>query len=142
MPRRPPLVLLLVLLAGCSSGSGGAVPVATSSVAASGCAALLADLPQQLPGGFKRRSTTPASTTTAAWGDPPITLRCGVPEGLEIDDPYAFNTVQWAMHDIGAARRWTTRKLRTNVEVVVPDAYNDQAELLGSLSTVLLKDLG
>ncbi len=58
-----------------------------------------------------------------------------------MDEPYSFNTVQWAMHDTGAARRWTTRKLKVNVEVVVPDAYSSQAELLGSLSTAMLDNL-
>lgn len=75
--------------------------------------------------------------TTAAWGDPPITLRCGVPAGRERDEPYDFNDVRWAMHDIGDKRRWTTKGLRVNVEVDVPDAYSSQAELLGSLAPAL-----
>ncbi|MCU1588473.1 MAG: hypothetical protein JWN31_1966 [Frankiales bacterium] len=140
MPRRTPLAVLLVLLAGCTSSSDQPVPVPTPSGTALGCAAMIAELPTTLPQGIKRRETA-ASSTTAAWGDPPITLRCGVPEGLEVDEPYSFNTVTWAMHDIGAARRWTTRKLRVNVEVVVPDAYDSQAELLGSLSKALLDNL-
>jgi hypothetical protein len=101
---------------------------------------LVADLPDVLPQGIKRRATTSAGAV-AAWGQPPITLRCGVPAGLEVDQPFSFNTVQWAMHDDGASRRWTTRTLKVNVEVVVPDAYSSQAELLGSLSTALLDNL-
>jgi hypothetical protein len=104
------------------------------------CAALQKDLPQRLPQGLSRRATEPASTTTLAWGDPAITLRCGVPEGLEADEPYTFNDVQWAMHDVGAARRWTTRGLKVNVEVVVPDHYSSQAELIGALAPALKKD--
>ena len=107
-----------------------------------GCADLHRDLPQKLPQGLSRRATRPASPLTTAWGKPPIVLRCGVPPGKDTDDLFTFNQVQWAMHDIGAARRWTTRGLRVDVEVVVPDAYSSQAELLGSLSRVLLDDLG
>jgi hypothetical protein len=108
------------------------------ATAAEGCPALIARLPHELPQGLKQRVTSPASTSASAWGDPAIVLRCGVSAGLEVDDPYTFNTVQWAMHDVGAARRWTTKGLTPNVEVVVPDAYSSQAELLGSLSAALL----
>jgi hypothetical protein len=65
-----------------------------------------------------------------------------VAPGLASDDLFTFNHLQWAMHDTGDARRWTTRGLRADVEVVVPDAYSSQAELLGSLSRLLLADLG
>ncbi|MCW2542964.1 MAG: hypothetical protein JWM40_516, partial [Frankiales bacterium] len=140
VPRRPPLALLLLaLLTGCSDSTPAAVPIPTPSAAASaGCADLIARLPHELPQGLKQRATVPPSTTTTAWGDPPIVLRCGVPAGLEVDDPYSFNAVRWAMHDVGAARRWTTKGLTPNVEVVVPDAYSSQAELLGSLAQALL----
>jgi hypothetical protein len=127
------------VLAGCSDDKPVAAPLPTSSATAStACAALIARLPKELPQGLKQRSTSPVATTSTAWGDPPIVLRCGVPAGLEADEPYSFNTVQWAMHDIGAARMWTTKGLSPNVEVVVPDAYSSQAELLGSLATALL----
>ena len=139
MPRRPPLALLLVaLLTGCSQdrpATAPPTPTPSPGAAPAGCPALVARLPHQLPQGLKQGAVLPASTS---WGDPPIRLRCGVPAGLDTDDPYAFNTVQWAMHDIGSARRWTTRGLPINVEVVVPDAYSSQAELLGSLAEALL----
>lgn len=75
--------------------------------------------------------------TTAAWGEPPITFRCGVPAGNPLDDVYTFNGIRWAMHDIGAARSWTTVGRHVEVVVTVPDHYDDQAELLGSLTTAL-----
>ena len=100
------------------------------------CASLVAALPQTL-GGRSRRTTQPSPTTTAAWGDPPITLVCGVPAGSPLDDPYEFDGVVWALHDIGPARSWTTKGRAVNVVVTVPDAYDGQAELLGSLATAL-----
>ena len=93
-------------------------------------------LPSTLAG-ESRRATTPESATTAAWGDPAITLVCGVPAGSALDDPYEFDGVRWALHDVGAARAWTTLGRRVNVVVTIPDAYDGQAELLGSLAEAL-----
>jgi hypothetical protein len=107
-----------------------------------GCADLHRDLPATLRQGLHRRSTNPPSQLTSAWGTPPVVLRCGVASGKDTDELFTFNQVQWAMHDIGSARRWTTRGLRVDVEVVVPDAYSSQAELLGGLARVLRDDLG
>jgi len=64
-------------------------------------------------------------------------LRCGVPAGSPRDDAYDFDGVRWAMHDTGGSRTWTTLGRAVNVEVVVPDAYSGQAELLGGLAVAL-----
>jgi hypothetical protein len=98
------------------------------------CRAVAGLLPDQLTTGVSRRTVTPASDTTSAYGDPAITVRCGVPAGSEADDPYTFNDVRWALHDSGASRTWTTIGRAVNVEVVVPDAYSSQAELVGTIS--------
>jgi hypothetical protein len=141
VPRRPPVALAAaLLLAGCQGGDSAvdvepvrSLPAATSAV----CEAVTRALPASIARGVTRRDVAPDRRTTAAWGDPPVVLRCGVDEGSERDDPYVFDGVRWAMHDVGAARRWTTRGRAVNVEVVVPDAYSGQAELLGSLATAL-----
>jgi hypothetical protein len=101
------------------------------------CATVTSQLPEAVAEGVTRRQTAPDRRTTAAWGDPAVVLRCGVPEGSSRDDPYEFDGVRWAMHDDGGTRRWTTRGRRVNVEVVVPDAYSGQAELLGGLAVAL-----
>jgi hypothetical protein len=108
-----------------------------SSTATAVCAAVVDALPQDVAEGVGRREVSPDRRTTAAWGDPAVTLRCGVAEGSARDDPYEFDGVRWALHDVGAARRWTTRGRAVNVEVVVPDAYSSQAELLGGLAVAL-----
>ena len=79
--------------------------------------------------------------TTTAWGEPTIALRCGVSAGSPADDAYTFNDVRWALHDTGATRTWTTLGRKVNVEVVVPDAYSSQAELVGSISFAVAKTL-
>jgi hypothetical protein len=141
VPRRTPLGCLVAVLAtACSSGSSSPAPV-TLAARASGeqvgvCTAVVGALPQSLAG-QARRPTRPAPETTAAWGRPPITLVCGVPPGSALDDPYEFDGVTWAVHDIGNARTWTTKGRAVNVVVTVPDAYDGQAELLGSLAGAL-----
>jgi len=66
------------------------------------CAEVLRTSPQEL-GGLEQRSTT--SQSTRAWGDPPITLRCGVPplgpttEHCVTVDSQAGPPVDWVMRD-------------------------------------------
>lgn len=102
------------------------------------CADLKGQLPKSLAPGVDRRPAVPESATTLAYGtDPPITLRCGVPEGLATDETYVFDQVSWAMHDTGATRTWTTRGLKVDLQVVVPDHFEAQAELLGAMSAAI-----
>jgi hypothetical protein len=108
-----------------------------SASAAAACAQLVLGLPEEIAAGVARRDTSPVSTSTGAWGDPPITLRCGTAEGSPRDDPYVFDEITWAMHDSGASRTWTTRGRSVNVEVVIPDGYDGQAEMLGRLAGVI-----
>ncbi len=103
------------------------------------CRELKGGLPDELTGGLERRQANPVSDTTAAWGDPAVTLRCGVAEGSDQDQPYTINEVRWALHDNGSSRAWTTRGRKVNVVVEIPDAYVNQAELIGTLSFVLAK---
>jgi hypothetical protein len=145
VPRRPPVALALVLLVAACSGSTGvkendaSVPPVNGLAAKTllSCRTLKAALPEQIGSGIHQRQATPVSDTTAAWGDPVIALRCGVPRGSARDDPYEFNAVRWAMHDTGASRTWTTLDRKVNVSVEIPDAYSGQAELVGKLSFVL-----
>jgi hypothetical protein len=134
----------VALAAACSSGSTPAsAPVdevkvpAVNGISANSlldCRGFKAELPEEIAPGARVRAAAPFSDTTSAFGDPPITVRCGVPSGSKLDDPYTFNGVAWAMHDNGASRLWTTLGRKVNVVVEVPDAYSSQAELIGRLS--------
>ena len=151
MPRRPPLGGLLalpLLLAGCTQSSSprsatslGPVPVAepagSAPLAISACTALLARLPAELAPDARRRPVTPDSGRTAAWGAPPITLQCGVPVGSLQDQPFGADGVTWAIHDIGAAQRWTTSDRGVNISLDIPDHYDAQAELIIGLSPAI-----
>ena len=106
------------------------------------CADLKGQLPTQLAPGVARRPAVPASNTTTAYGsDPAIAVRCGVKAGSALDDPYTFDGVQWAMHDTGASRTWTTRGLKVNLSVAIPDHFDAQAELLGAMAKAITSAL-
>ena len=106
------------------------------------CTDLKGQLPSSLAQGVTRRPATPESATTVAYGsDPAIQVRCGVPAGSPLDEPYVFDGVQWAMHDTGASRTWTTRGLKVNLQVVVPDHFEAQAELLGAMASAITSAL-
>ncbi|MCU1592690.1 MAG: hypothetical protein JWO12_82 [Frankiales bacterium] len=136
-------------LAGCGRGpqaaSGDSVPVAAvnglSSNTLIACRAFKGTVPVEIAPGAKQRPTSPLSDTTTAWGSPAITSRCGVKAGSPLDDPYTFNGVQWAMHDNGASRLWTTLGRKVNVVIEVPDSYSSQAELIGRLADAVGKRL-
>jgi len=135
-PRRPgALALLLALvLTGCSRAV--AVPEPTPDDAARAvCARLVPALPATVLTG-ERRSADPG-VLTAAWGDPPITLRCGVPrppgltassECLEVDG------VGWFAEDAEGGMLYTTIGRTASVEVGVPAAYAPEAGALADLA--------
>jgi len=114
------------------------VPLQVSSAPDPGaCAALLAALPDEIDPGVRRRAVTTDPARTAAWGDPAVTLECGVPEPDRPDQPAQVNGVVWSVRDIGAGFRWTTAELAVFVAVDIPDAYQNGAELVNPLAAPL-----
>ncbi|GAB3769552.1 hypothetical protein GCM10027600_24570 [Nocardioides ginsengisegetis] len=123
---------LLVLAAGCSSG-GGDVEVDGPSLGADDAAAcdrLVAALPDTLAE-QDRRTVTPADAPGAAWGDPAITLTCGVdvPKGFdEFSSCEVANGVGWyvdpaTIDDQSADVTLTAVGYRPIVRVEVPADY-------------------
>ena len=90
------------------------------------CSALDEALPGSL-GELDRRRTS--SAAVAAWGDPPVVLRCGVPP---VQRPpgdtrrVELAGVGWYPEEVDGAVRWTTLDLPVAVEVLVPDGYEGQ----------------
>jgi hypothetical protein len=105
------------------------------------CDALVDALPDQLAG-QERRLVAPAAAPGAAWGDPPIVLRCGVPTPHL--DPFAecleANGVGWYVataddSDPEADATVTAAGYRPVVTVEIPGDY--QPEGVASVTATL-----
>jgi hypothetical protein len=101
---------------------------------AQACRALLDGLPDEVDPGVTRRPVEGDDGRTAAWGDPPVVLQCGVAESDRPEEPAELNGVLWSVRDIGAGYRWTTQDRVPAVAVDVPDAYENVAEVVLPLS--------
>lgn len=99
-------------------------------------------LPETVNGAGLRPTSEPG---TAAWGEPPITWRCGVPRPgqlaadsalLEVDG-IAWLPVPAQGGDVFYAVSWPTADAPVYVEVAVPDAYAAPADVLLDLAPAL-----
>ena len=110
-------------------------PVGGAEVEAA-CAALLERLPEEVDPGVTRRAVEPAPGRTAAWGDPPVVLECGVRPPERAEPPFVVNGVGFTTRDVGSATRWTTYGRTVLAAVTVPDDYNG-AEIILPLAEPL-----
>jgi hypothetical protein len=136
---------LAVLVAGCS---GGTLEVAPASPPDRGearaCVSLSDALPDRLVG-LERRPVTPPRRGTAAWGDPPIELRCGVgvPRGFDaIATCQITNGVAWFIPDEQITGKpeeitMTTIGRSPGVEVRLPADYFPPAAAMVQLAPAL-----
>ena len=140
--------LVAVVTAACSftdDGAGPAVP-SPSGKAAEACRVLHAALPKHV-GGQRRGTTEPESKYTAAWGDPAVELRCGVPRPKQLtpgsaaynptSDAVEVNGVSWLLDKREGGYRFITTDRRAYVELTVPDAYAPEVNALPDLATAV-----
>ncbi len=112
---------LVLLLGGCAVAVPDPAPEPRDRPV---CAALLAALPERVLDQAQRK-VRPAGFS-AAWGDPPVVLRCGVPQpaGLTASSEcIEVNDVGWFDEPGAGGRIYTTIGRAVFVEVTVPSAY-------------------
>lgn len=146
--RRAPFTVAVtaavLTAAGCGeTGQGGPAAPTPSGKAAELCRSLHERLPERV-GGQQRITLDPASKYTAAWGDPAIELRCGVPRpekltpGSEHYNPTAeaaeVNGVSWLLEEREDGYRFTTTDRAAHVELTVPDSYAPEIGALTDLA--------
>lgn len=110
-----------------------------TTAAARACLALRGALPATVESGH-RRTTTPDSPYVAAWGDPPITLRCGVdrPAGYRPGvDLVTVNGIAWLPEPTTGGYLFTTVGRVAQVEVAVARAYAPEVNPLTELATAV-----
>jgi hypothetical protein len=106
----------------------------TDDAGRAACAGIHQALPERVLD-RERRDVSPDSDLAAAWGDPPIVLRCGVgpPAGLTpTSEVLEVEDVEWFLDDSGRVLRFTTVGRRVAVEVAVPPAV-DRSAAAGAL---------
>ncbi|MEU2852632.1 DUF3515 domain-containing protein [Streptomyces syringium] len=131
-----PAVVVLLASAGCGSDGSAQISVPEPPPPEEQ-ARLCRELHKKLPStvnGKERRPASPESEFTAAWGSPPISLRCGVRRPLVITEGYKYykpasptmeiNDVEWLPEEQpDGILRLTTSKRTAWVEVTVPAKY-------------------
>lgn len=138
-------VAALLCLCSCSSSDSdpSVVAPAPTGQAAETCTDLDTALPERVEGG--KRSQRDAQTAhTAQWGDPAITLRCGVDRPqlltpgsdtyLPTADAVVVNEVSWLIEEAADGYRFTTTERAVFVEVTVPGAYAPETGALVDLA--------
>lgn len=104
------------------------VPMAApplDEVRATACRNLLTHLPDALRD-RPRRPVTAGAEQNAAYGDPAITMACGVPPVMLPTgaDVYLLSGVCWYSQPEGAGTAWTTVDRAVPVRVTVPGSYH------------------
>lgn len=128
---------LIVLLAGCSGPVTLDAPKPPDEATAA-CRGMLAATPDTVDG-HDRRETEPVSDFTAAWGDPAITVVCGVaePDALgPASQCFEVNGVGWfaERREQQGEVRFTTIGREAVVQAVVPTDYAPEANPLVDLA--------
>ena len=131
------LVLLAALVTGCGSSKVEVDSPDLSGADAKACAKLVDALPSAVSDEL-RRPVEPEDAYGAAWGDPAIVLRCGVPmpDGFDrFATCQVANGVGWFLpesqiEDQGADVVLTTIGFEQNVELKLPARYRPPAAAL------------
>lgn len=150
MPGRPARRLRLVrrlagalpalcgaaIVAACSQPVAVPVPTPSSPDVIDACTALHAQLPARVEG-QSARTADPDSKLTASWGDPPITLQCGVAEPTALEPTSHLITVDgvdWLPEEHTDGWVFTTTGRLAYVAVTVPGKYQPEANALVDLA--------
>jgi hypothetical protein len=102
------------------------VPSATASLVTSACARLIAARPHALAPGDHPRPVWGDAGRPAAWGHPPIRLRCGVPQPDPALEPIEIDGFKLVTQKSGKLVTWTTFDRAVAVAIEVPTAYEEQ----------------
>ena len=103
------------------------------------CATLIGALPDRL-GELPARTVDGDRRLTAAWGQPPVVLRCGhIATPSPLGQLITLDGVDWT--PVPSERRvtWMTVGRKVTVEVRVPRSYDSQAPLLAHLSPAIVR---
>jgi hypothetical protein len=130
VPAAAGAAALALALAGCGEGAVKMQAPSPDPAAARLCAGLR--LPERVHG-QERRDTSPESSLVAAWGSPPIALRCGVPRPAAMrpdSQLITINGINWFPHPPDRPVTYTAVGRQAYVEVTVPPKYEPAGDVL------------
>ena len=131
-------------LMGTVAGCGRQVNVSPPNPIDPRCERVISALPDTIDGAGKR-PVKPDSTATAAWGEPPIVLRCGVARPAALTPTSALievSGVAWLPEELANGIlftnvAWPDPANPLYLEIAVPEAYPSPANVLADISPVL-----
>lgn len=133
------LALLTLVTSGCSTAVEVTPPADVDPATVQTCAGLVGALPATVSG-QDSQDTDPESSLSAAWGEPAIVLRCGVPRpaALEPSSQLAtVNGVDWFVEELTGGYLFTTYGRQAYVEVSVPNDYAPEIGAVTELSAAV-----
>jgi hypothetical protein len=131
--------LALCGVAGCARPVEVPEPTPGADVAVL-CARFTAALPDSLPTVGDRREVTGSLELTAAYGDPPVGVRCGVPEPEALSPTstlVTIDSVDWFPEELTGGWRMTTVGLPAEIEISVPGAQGPAPSVAADLVPVI-----
>lgn len=126
-------LLTVTALAGCGSTVQVMDPAVSPEVRAA-CSQVITALPDKVLG--QQRRTT-SGQLSGAWGEPPLTLVCGIaePDSMKLDTRcFEVNGVGWYAEEGQGGWLFTTIGRTATVQVGVPNKYAPEADALTDLS--------
>lgn len=127
---------VVLAVSACGSGSVQVRVPEPEPPAAEACRRLHDRLPSALDG-QPGRAAEPSSRLVAAWGSPPIVLRCGVnePDNLRpASKLVAVNGVEWFPETDRSPLRFTTVDRVADIQLLLPREYGVPADALAQLA--------
>jgi Protein of unknown function (DUF3515) len=137
------MLVIGLMLDGCGFGAVEIAPYEPEPGTSEACAALSEALPDVVSDAV-RRDTEPAVPYVAAWGDPAVVLRCGVPLPAEYGPDSQLldiDGVGWLPVDGEGGTFFTAADRVVHVEVAVPADYAPEADVLADLTPAILDTL-
>jgi hypothetical protein len=133
------VALGLGLMAACARPVEVVVPASPASEVATACAAFTTALPAALSTVGERRDVTPESTLTAAYGDPPVGVRCGVPDPRipASSSLVTVDGIDWLPEELTAGWRLTSLGRAANVEITVPTEQGPAPSVAADLAPTI-----
>lgn len=120
------------MLGGCSSAVEVGIPEDADHES---CVAASERWPDEVKGELEPTGTDPEDPAAAAWGDPAVIARCGMPPpGPTENQCIVVDGVDWVAEELDDGTRLTTFGRDPAIEVIVPEQHEPAPLLLPAFS--------